>query len=73
MGNIQIKKNGPQQSAMTTPQTALDPSRWFSRMIGAVHPPAIFVRLAAVQDRPSPSNCAAHIAVLVGQPNTTAA
>src|SRR5689334_20470142 len=35
MGNIQIKKNGPQQGAMTTPaMPALDPSRWFSRMMG---------------------------------------
>src|SRR5436190_475225 len=35
MGNIQIKKNGPQQSAAMTPaQTTADPSRWFSRLMG---------------------------------------
>lgn len=31
MSNIQIKKNGPQQMM---PTTSLEPSRWFSRMLG---------------------------------------
>ena len=32
MSNIQIKKNGPQQTAMATP--GMEPSRWFTRMLG---------------------------------------
>ncbi len=35
MGNIQIKKNGPQQGTLTAPaMPALDPARFFSRMMG---------------------------------------
>jgi HSP20 family protein len=35
MGNIQVKKNGPQQPMTTTsPAMMWDPSRWFTRMMG---------------------------------------
>ena len=41
--------------------------------IYTVHPPAIFVRLAAFKNRPRPSKCPDYVAVFVDQPNATAA
>ena len=41
--------------------------------IYTVHPPAIFVRLAASKNRPRPSKCPDYIAVFVDQPNATTA
>lgn len=34
MANIQVKKNGPQPGELMPPRSMLDPSRWFSRMMG---------------------------------------
>ncbi len=34
MANIQVKKNGPQQGQLSPTTPAMDPSRWFSRMMG---------------------------------------
>lgn len=34
MADIQVKRNGPQLAQVTPAQQALDPARWFSRMMG---------------------------------------
>src|SRR6478672_3597978 len=44
-----------------------------SCMICTANPPAIFARLAAFQDAPRPTQCPDNIAIVVGEPNTTAA